>query len=307
MKKRFSLIAIFSLCLCLLAGCACSHQWTEADCLTPRTCAKCDATEGEALGHAWADATCAAPKTCKNCGLTEGEALTHIWTEVSCAAPKTCENCGLTEGEALEHTWVDANYQAPQTCSVCGGTQGEALTASFEAQGFRFDETQFDVPYTLTAGSHTVTVTLASHEVFESDASHEALEGYQWHSVKVIIEGTESLNSVIPTYTDYNNYYDMESFNASLSPQTTSALLALKHTVNHNGVDYADCLFQLDSSNVDEGSDGWTFEEHFAIRVPVGFDGIFVCVGNGSLMQGNYETDCLKLYADENTVFFRLK
>lgn len=29
----------------------CEHEWTPADCLTPKTCSKCGITEGTALGH----------------------------------------------------------------------------------------------------------------------------------------------------------------------------------------------------------------------------------------------------------------
>lgn len=99
MKRYLSLLAMMILCVCVFTGCQCSHEWTEADCITPKTCTKCEETEGEALGHNWEEATCTAPKTCTVCGLSEGEAQAHVWTEVSCAAPKTCEGCGLTEAK----------------------------------------------------------------------------------------------------------------------------------------------------------------------------------------------------------------
>lgn len=54
---------------------AIGHSWTEADCDTPKTCNKCNATEGTSLGHDWVDATYENPKTCEKCGLTEGEPL----------------------------------------------------------------------------------------------------------------------------------------------------------------------------------------------------------------------------------------
>lgn len=39
-----------------------SHEWKEATCAEPKTCAKCGETEGEALGHTWVEATCEEPK-----------------------------------------------------------------------------------------------------------------------------------------------------------------------------------------------------------------------------------------------------
>lgn len=305
MKRTLSLIAILAVCLFALAGCQCSHEWAAADCVNPATCGKCGETEGEALGHSWADATCSAPKTCTACGLTEGEALTHSWTEVSCAAPKTCEYCGETQGEALPHTWVEANYQAPKTCSVCGGTEGEPLTASFEANGLQMTESQFDVPHTLTVDGQNITVTLEDHQIFESDANHEALEGYEWHSIKVVLRGEGSVGTNLPVSTDYNNYYDLETFNANITQVETGALLTLQHTVNYLGQDYDQVLFQVDASYMDEYPDHWEYEDSLSFRLPVGFDGIFYCIGDGKLLVGDYQAVYMDLYRDENTLFFR--
>ena len=127
MKKRIHLIALVLVCLLVLAGCGCEHEWLAATCDAPKTCALCGETEGAPAGHSWQAATCSAPKTCENCGATEGEALEHTWTDATCEAPKTCSVCGATEGEALGHTWIDATYDAPMTCEVCGATEGEPL------------------------------------------------------------------------------------------------------------------------------------------------------------------------------------
>ena len=83
------------------------HIWKKATCESPKTCTKCEATEGSALGHSWKEATCEAPKTCTVCGKTEGEALGHSWKAADCTHPKTCTVCGKTEGEALGHQWSD--------------------------------------------------------------------------------------------------------------------------------------------------------------------------------------------------------
>lgn len=77
MKKALSLALVFTLVLTLFSGCCLSHDWQDAACETPKTCAKCQKTEGEPLGHTWQDATCETPKTCTACGKTEGDALGH--------------------------------------------------------------------------------------------------------------------------------------------------------------------------------------------------------------------------------------
>ena len=84
--------------LLILSKPSCSHQWIEADCLYPKTCRICQATEGVANGHDFIDATCTAPKTCQVCQLTEGVSLGHDIV-VDDAAPATCTTEGLTEGK----------------------------------------------------------------------------------------------------------------------------------------------------------------------------------------------------------------
>lgn len=128
MKKKAIVLILALCCMLVLTGCFCKHeQWNEATCVTPKTCAECGETEGEALGHVWYAATCEQPKTCEACGQTEGEAKGHDWVEATCEEAKHCTRCTLTEGEALGHQWLDATTDAPQTCEVCGKTEGERI------------------------------------------------------------------------------------------------------------------------------------------------------------------------------------
>ena len=78
MKKiRFlSVMLTLAMLLCLLTGCACKHEWVDANCNAPKTCTLCGETEGEKTdSHLWEDATTEAPKTCSVCGKTEGEKI----------------------------------------------------------------------------------------------------------------------------------------------------------------------------------------------------------------------------------------
>lgn len=127
MKKKVLVLVLALVCLTMLTGCFCEHEWAEANCTDPKTCTKCEKTEGEALGHVWLAATCTEPEICEVCGITEGKALGHIWIDATCTDPKTCETCRLTEGEALGHNWQDATTEAPQTCAACGLTEGDRI------------------------------------------------------------------------------------------------------------------------------------------------------------------------------------
>lgn len=128
MKKNIFVLILALAMVLTMAACGCKHEtWNEANCTTPKTCAECGETEGEALGHVWAAATCDAPKTCETCGLTEGEPKGHDWQDATCVMPKMCVSCKLTEGEALGHTWQEATTEAPKTCEGCGLTEGERI------------------------------------------------------------------------------------------------------------------------------------------------------------------------------------
>ena len=129
MKKITAFLPLL-LCLCLLTGCGCKHEWKEATCETPKTCSLCEEVEGEPLGHSWQKATCEAPKTCSGCGLTEGEALWHSWADATCEAPKTCSLCGETEGDP-SHAWTDWSFDGEaamvRSCNGCSTEESRAM------------------------------------------------------------------------------------------------------------------------------------------------------------------------------------
>ena len=82
---------------------ACEHEWSEANCLAPKTCSKCGSTEGEALGHeAGAEATCTTAQICTRCEIELVSALGHTLTFVNTlptaeAAGKTTASCSVCE------------------------------------------------------------------------------------------------------------------------------------------------------------------------------------------------------------------
>ena len=129
-------VVIAALVICYFAFNICfSHEWTDATCTIPKTCSKCERTEGEALGHTWVEATCIVPKTCEVCGETEGEALGHIWEAATCTKSKTCSVCGETEGTSLKHIWVEATCIKPKHCSLCDVKSGSTTDHSFNQEG----------------------------------------------------------------------------------------------------------------------------------------------------------------------------
>lgn len=87
MKKLICAVLTAAM-LVSLTGCLHTHNFSEATCTEPMTCAECGAKEGEPLGHTFAEATCDKAKTCTVCGATEGEPLGHT------VSIGTCRRCG---------------------------------------------------------------------------------------------------------------------------------------------------------------------------------------------------------------------
>lgn len=132
-------------CVVLLAGCTCEHEWVSANCVTPKTCRLCAATEGQTLEHNWKEATCTEAKICAGCGKTEGDALGHNWKEATCTEAKTCVECGKIEGDALDHAVTDWSVTTAASCSqeglqsgictMCGTTVSKSIAVSAHTPG----------------------------------------------------------------------------------------------------------------------------------------------------------------------------
>lgn len=164
MKKKLFALLLALVLLLVFTGC-CSHEWYTATCDTPKTCAACGETEGEALGHTWVDATCDTPKTCSVCHATEGDALGHDWMDATTDAPKTCSVCAATEGERII---TDERFTTAATAAVQGQwTAVDALPATeFGLEGMETD-LLFSILYTFgNDGSLTTECVPVNEEEF---------------------------------------------------------------------------------------------------------------------------------------------
>ena len=74
------------------------HDWVAATCTTPKTCSRCDATEGTPLGHDFAD----------------------VWSSDASGHWHACSRCDAKDGEAAHTPDREAATETdPIKCSVC--------------------------------------------------------------------------------------------------------------------------------------------------------------------------------------------
>lgn len=285
MKKILTLAVVFAMLLTVLTGCGCSHEWL--------------------------DATCEAPRTCNLCGEVEGEALGHSFGEATCSAPSTCAVCGVTDGEALPHTLTEANFQEAPVCTVCGAAEGEPLTPGFVEMGITPNLVELGVPYTLTIHGTQYSYIVESHEIVEPDADHPAVEGYVWHRIVTRLEALEnqaSLGTNLYAYTDFADYYDPVGQTESVVWVENNVFMSLAFSCNYLGQDYTDCLMRQDNAHLNATGGAWTFEQDLTFRLPEGYDGVLLAIGDGDKMEGGtYAEMWQNLYSDENTLLYQIK
>ena len=133
MKKKF-VVAV--LLLLFLTGTALAEEWYCPDCdvyNTGKYCTWCGNPQHE---HQWLDATCTKPQTCAVCGHTFGTALGHDWYGATCTEAAKCARCNVI-GEPLAHDWIAATCTEPAECRLCGAAKGSPMRHSWSVTGGR--------------------------------------------------------------------------------------------------------------------------------------------------------------------------
>lgn len=151
MKKACISVLLVVLMLALCACGACKHEWTDATCTAPKTCAKCGETEGEPLGHDASEASYWSAAVCSRCGEEVGGKLEP-------------------EFEKLGFDWVAVtDMDAPGIFPAKSGN-------SFYFAGEFYVSCCNQKPEVSTYGA----IALNDYRVFGSDETHAAKEGYEW-------------------------------------------------------------------------------------------------------------------------------
>ena len=337
MKKQTIILALL-LALLLLAACGQhEHQWEDATCTEPETCAVCGETRGEALGHRWRNAGCEEPETCARCGETRGEAPGHDWQPATCTKPETCAACGETRGEVLGHDWQPATCTESEVCSVCGETRGEALghdatpadywsasvcsrcgeelapqlTPDFVTYGLDTHFIEKGKPYDyktrcyenesyFTVGKATVT----RYDIIPgAEGTLEVRDGFNWRIVTfAVVFSDENANDygMSPSIT-LEDYYNIRQHDDTLDYDEETGRSSFD--VVYKGQTYR-CTSFLENAYAGwvDNSNTWTCT--FYVQLPEGYDGIVVGLRNRAI---DWPDDAYIFDLDNSdTIFFRL-
>lgn len=294
MKKRMTALLLAIAALLTLTACGQKspvheHVWQEADCLTPKTCADCGETEGEALGHSLTEATHWAPSVCSACGEELGEAL-------------------IPDFEKYGYKVIDAS-EVPTEHSLTVDASGNIVSKGLQYTG---GEVMGGYSFSICRGD----VVLKEREVFEGDEEHPAADGYEWRCYEFELmypqwatpDGTIGSGGCQPSITD-DDYYDIAARDDSAR--------GLHYTVTWKGEEYADCMNIVTFSEKWESGTAplegygsvpvWKLSCYVWVRVPVGYDGAMFAFKHvrNKLSPGMHIYDLPKAVTNEMT-FIRL-
>lgn len=130
-------------------------------------CSECSQYKDEPinpLGHDWKEATCTAPKTCKRCQATEGEPIEHSFGDYISDENghwKQCSECGTDSQKELHaYKWNTEDGEYWQECTICGYETKKSTILKISINGT--DETcplgDYEFTFALPEGCTDVTV-----------------------------------------------------------------------------------------------------------------------------------------------------
>lgn len=281
MKKACIPALLVVLMLALCACGACKHEWTDATCTAPKTCAKCGETEGEPLGHDAGEASYWSAAVCSRCGEEVGGKLEP-------------------EFEKLGFDWVAVTeMDAPGIFPAKYGN-------SFYFAGEFYVSRCYDKPEVSTYGA----IALNDYRVFESDETHAAKKGYEWRIAEFDIAFYDEMAnrfgwsfSCLST-----DYYDGPDDDVIALPSDGHTF-----SLDYKEATYDECYedFYFESRWEDESipnePNATIRVAHMTLRyetlVPAGYDGVLLAFYDPRNADAG---DAMLDRIDENTVFVRL-
>ena len=261
-----------------------------------------------ACKHEWADATCTAPKTCAKCGETEGEPLGHDAGEASYWSAAVCSRCGEEVGGKLEPEFEKLGFDwVAVTDMDAPGIFPAKYGNSFYFAGEFYVSCCSEMPEVSTYGA----IALNDYRVFESDETHAAKEGYEWRIAEFDIAFYDEMANRFG--------YRLSGFSTDYYQGPNDDDIAGNHPEGHTfskdykGKTYDDCYekfyveSQADDESIPNEPNATIRVGHFTLRyetlMPAGYDGVLLAFYDPRNADAG---DAMLDRIDKNTVFVRL-
>lgn len=253
-------------------------------------------TPTTACDHSWKNATCTAPKTCEKCNLTEGKANGHWWHDATCTDARTCTVCLAVDPQSkpLGHSF------AGEKCTRCGEANADAVQPTITASKTRLNlGSEAETIYITTKNADTVVYDIGSTSIVNCEwgewdgdtiplTIHPVSSGQT--SVAVYIEDTDIKVSINVTV-DKPNPYSLtivgigEEFETATGAyQNISVINSADYKVTDH-IDYNNTVsFEVDVvATMIQAGDPPSFGALYTIGVDyelIDEDGVYVQTGN---------------------------
>ena len=126
------------------------HDWVAATCTTPKTCSRCDATEGNALGHDFADVWSSDASghwhACSRCDAKDGEAAHTPDREAATETdPIKCTECDYVITAALGMQDYTVEMPVCLAVKLTGDEKPAKEIFKFEIYDLGYEDTEFEI------------------------------------------------------------------------------------------------------------------------------------------------------------------
>ena len=255
--------------------------------------------------HEWTEATCTAPSTCAVCGETRGEPLAHTPTEADYWTPSVCAVCGTELAPKLvpdfeKYGLVCDDEELTFFPVVCdAGEYGSGIETIGQAYVYRSFYSSF----------HDFQVGWDPRTHDRYIWNFEEKEGYEWQVLFLtVLYGDENALQYGPMDVTWchEDYYDIRFHDDTTvyDYDLHEYGYGLTYQLNYKGELYDCRLINYGNWRDTYENNQFVLDYAIAFQVPTGYDGCVIGVGfpRNEWDDGEYIFDV----ADENTHFFRL-
>lgn len=306
-KKLFSAVC---LCAALIFVSGCGHQWLEADCVNPKTCAECGAVDGTPLGHMPAGANYQQAAVCLRCGESIGSPLPAEFVRRSVAAFDASGELGDNSFDYICAGCADGEAApSPDTFSSASVSLHEAVIVNTAGDILLKGSLETEDPQIIELQCSDLFFDNSFRQIRERQPS-----GYEWRCIalEMVFSGDNFMRNGFYFASSLDDWYDPVGWSGSAEKDELNSFVSVSgwecmcHTVNYFGEVMP--VYSLVKYEQENYALRTVLTEYLFVYMPAGYDGAVVSLLNAQdLINGTAPGTCVLDYADNDTLFFRLR